>query len=379
MNLKQIIIKLHLFLGLSSGLIIFIISITGALYAFKDEVEALTLSYKKVDAKNQEMILPSEAISIGKKANPENTIHGVIYRKPTDALEIIYYQPEPFYYGSTYINPYSGELIKKVDFLKTFFGFIRRGHATLWIPNKIIGYTVVAIGSIIFVIMLITGIILWWPRKNSSSKSFGFSKNKKSIKKLEIHKVIGFYTSFLAIIIVLTGLSWILKSLDKAMYKAMGGEKEITWNPPISDTTFAGSLSYTGNPIDILYKEFKKQNSNLQFIELHLVDNDTSAILVELNRDPSSTRKTDYLFFDQFTLQRIKTDHFYGSYDDALIPDKIRRAYYDIHSGNILGFPGKILAFLVSILCASLPITGFMLWWNKRNERKNFVKQFDIK
>ena len=36
---------------------------------------------------------------------------------------------------------------------------------------------------------------------------------------------------------------------------------------------------------------------------------------------------------------------------------------YDIHVGNILGFPGKVLAFFASLIAASLPITDFKLWW----------------
>ena len=39
---------------------------------------------------------------------------------------------------------------------------------------------------------------------------------------------------------------------------------------------------------------------------------------------------------------------------------------YDIHIGAVLGLTGKIIAFLISLICASLPITGFLVWWNKR-------------
>jgi uncharacterized iron-regulated membrane protein len=41
---------------------------------------------------------------------------------------------------------------------------------------------------------------------------------------------------------------------------------------------------------------------------------------------------------------------------------------YDIHVGAILGFPGKVLAFLASLIAASLPVTGFMIWWGRRKK-----------
>jgi uncharacterized iron-regulated membrane protein len=43
---------------------------------------------------------------------------------------------------------------------------------------------------------------------------------------------------------------------------------------------------------------------------------------------------------------------------------------YDIHVGAILGLPGKILAFLASLICASLPVTGFMIWWGRRHNKR---------
>jgi uncharacterized iron-regulated membrane protein len=376
--LKQILHKLHLILGLVSGIIVLIVSITGALYAFKDEVEGFTQTYKKVTPQQHEVILPSKAFEIGTYAMPEKTIHGIAYRTAEDAIEVIYYQSEPFYYGTAYLNPYSGEVIKTVDFLKTFFGFVRQGHATLWLPMKI-GYVVVALGTIFFVILLITGIVLWWPHKKSSSKSFSFSKSDKpTIKRLEYHKVVGFYVSFFALLIALTGLSWLIKGLDTAMYKSMGGDKDISWNPPLSTNTPNKSMQYELEPIDVVFKEIKKQYPNMPFIEVHIPDTDSASILVELNRDPTSNRKMDYLYFDQYTLKQIHTNSFYGSYDDADTADKIKRSYYGIHSGGILGLPGKILAFFVSLFCASLPVTGFILWSKQRKEKKEFLNKIDL-
>jgi len=44
-------------------------------------------------------------------------------------------------------------------------------------------------------------------------------------------------------------------------------------------------------------------------------------------------------------------------------------ANYDIHVGAILGLPTKIIAFIVSLICASLPVTGFMIWWGRRKKK----------
>jgi len=57
-----------------------------------------------------------------------------------------------------------------------------------------------------------------------------------------------------------------------------------------------------------------------------------------------------------------------GSFRDATIANKFNRMNYDIHVGAILGLPGKILAFFASLIAASLPVTGFYIWWGRRRK-----------
>ena len=44
---------------------------------------------------------------------------------------------------------------------------------------------------------------------------------------------------------------------------------------------------------------------------------------------------------------------------------------YDLHVGQIGGLTTKIIAFLASLICASLPITGFIIWLGKRKKSKS--------
>jgi uncharacterized iron-regulated membrane protein len=50
--------------------------------------------------------------------------------------------------------------------------------------------------------------------------------------------------------------------------------------------------------------------------------------------------------------------------------ESISAMNYDIHVGAVLGIPGKILAFLASLIAASLPVTGFYIWWGRRNKKQ---------
>jgi uncharacterized iron-regulated membrane protein len=48
---------------------------------------------------------------------------------------------------------------------------------------------------------------------------------------------------------------------------------------------------------------------------------------------------------------------------------------YDIHTGAILGLPGKILMFFASLICATLPVTGFVIWWGRRKKSPKHIRK----
>ena len=105
-------------------------------------------------------------------------------------------------------------------------------------------------------------------------------------------------------------------------------------------------------------------------IEIHPPVDSISSIAANANPDPTTYWKTDYRYFDQYSLQEYPVNHNWGRFNEATRSQKLMRMNYDIHVGAIWGLPGKILAFLASLLIASLPISGFLLWWGRRNKKK---------
>ena len=96
----------------------------------------------------------------------------------------------------------------------------------------------------------------------------------------------------------------------------------------------------------------------------------SGAYLVVFNPDNHRYGRQVYWFYDQYSGNLLNGG---GSYDippsDMKMGDKIFRASYDIHSGSILGYTGRVVIFLVSLVAATLPFTGFLLWRKKRKRR----------
>ena len=148
------------------------------------------------------------------------------------------------------MNPYTGTLIKKMKTVGNgefdFFRFIIDGHRSLWLPDHI-GRPIVGVGTLIFLVLLISGLVMWWPRKwsNSRYKKRFRIKWDGSFKRInyDLHNVLGFYTLVLALGLGITGLVWSFTWFEDGLYYlASGGEEHPGHHHPHSDPSQAGFL-----------------------------------------------------------------------------------------------------------------------------------------
>ena len=88
----------------------------------------------------------------------------------------------------------------------------------------------VGIPVVLFIIMLITGIILWWPKNKKAGKGrFSFDwKNVKTWKRknYDLHNVLGFYASFIALLLSLSGIYFAYPWVKNAFNIALSGSPE---------------------------------------------------------------------------------------------------------------------------------------------------------
>ena len=376
--------KLHLWLGFTAGLVVFVIAVTGCIYAFQAEIQDLTQPYRFVQQQDRALLPPSALKAIAVKELPQKKVHAVLYAGPGKAAQVIFFsfKPEEYYpdeyYYEVYLNPYTGEVLKVKDMDADFFHLILDGHFYLWLP-PIIGQPVTAIATLVFVVMMITGLILWWPRNKSGVKQrFTIKWNARWRRKnYDLHNVLGFYTTWIAIILALTGLVWGFQWFANGVYSIAGGKKSLLYTDPASDTT-AALVNNSKPAIDNVWDLMRREHPTATVMEVHDPETAASSIAASANPDGETYWQTDYRYFDQYTGKELSVDHIYSRYDQATASDKLIRMNYDIHTGAILGLPGKILAFLASFICASLPITGVYIWWGRRNKKEISLKKKSV-
>lgn len=369
---KQFFRQLHMLLGLASGLVVFIVGITGCCWVFQEEITHWIDGDRSVPTQELPFISLTKAKEIAQAIHPDKTIHGTLIKHAKDPIEVIFYEAEPEFYQSVYLNPYTGEVLDQKDHRAGFFWFVLRGHLYLWLPQSI-GTHVMSYGTMIFVIMLITGIVLWWPKNKKARKQrFKFNwkpKTKWKRKNFDLHSVVGFYVSALALVISFSGLIMAFGWIYYMTYLSWGGDKAPQFIIPNNETAVEEGAQLTSR-IDELYPLLVKQFPNHESMEFHYPHADSASIYVEVSHQAGVYYNSDYRFYDQYTLKEVATPGIYGTYAHASLADKVIRMNYDIHVGAIGGITGKIIAFIVSLIAASLPVTGFLLWWGRNMKKK---------
>lgn len=374
--IKKLIHNIHLYLGLSSGLVIFIVAITGCLWAFQEEISSFTSTLPEIEKQEKTPILPVEAKKLALQVFPERHVHGTLYEAENDPIKVIFYEYEPEFYHTIYLHPYTGEVLEIENNLTGFFPLVLEGHRYLWLP-KPIGEQVVAWSTVIFFFMLVSGIILWWPKNRKSRRqrlTLDWKENTRwKRKNYDLHSVIGFYISLVAVVIVFTGLIMAFENFQKVVYRSLGGEKEVVWRIP--ENLSAPTAIAETPAMDRLYHKVRKEFPQAIDIEFHYPTLDAEAIYVEVGNKEGVYYNADYRFYDQNSLEEITSPTIYGEYGKTGFPEKVMRMNYDIHVGAIGGIPGKVLAFFASLICASLPVTGCILWYGRKFKKKKEVPQ----
>lgn len=375
MTFKKVNNWLHLWLGLASGIIVFIVCITGCIWVFNEEIEGLLSPETVIEKREAPVLLPSQMGIIAKEHYPDKAVSYVTYQQGRAVNVGVGGRRGG---GATLkVNPYTGEVISNVQRKKgevDFFRFILNGHRFLWLPIEI-GRPIVNYGTLIFVVLLITGLIWWYPKKwNKKTKEKSFKiKWGGSFKRvnLDLHNVLGFYSLLFLLAIALTGMVYGIKWYSESMYwVTSGGQSLGEFSRLKSDSLQANKFYTPEQAIDKAFLFAMKENPKAEGFYYSFPDTAKTKSVISIYVYPTSGQfyNSKSYQFDQHTLKQLKGKNpvYDVDYQEAGFGGKLRKMNYDIHVGSILGFPGKILAFLASLIGASLPITGFLVWWGRK-------------
>ncbi len=267
---------------------------------------------------------------------------------------------------TAFVNPYTGQIVEQFNRRQTFLYSVEMFHRFLLGGKNSIGDWVISISTLFFLVILITGVILWWPKTKAIMKQRLKIKWDGSGKRLthDLHIVTGFYTSIFLIIISASGLVMTFKWANNALFFLTNSKvvaKEDVKSPfsvyqpgviTISPETAVSALSD------------KITNAENYTIRYPL---DTAGVYTfNVLKKGSIELATDVYYIDQYSGKVA------GSvlYADKSLGQRIRGLIKPIHTGSIYGWPTQILAFFITLVSLIFPVTGVMMWLNRIRKKK---------
>ena len=388
---------LHLWLGLISGIIVFIICLMACLWAFNYEIIDLMIPKKErqyILASTKSLISPSKIVAIADSLYPDNSVRGITYTRDYPVSFTLYQQKNENNERSSdpevhLLHPYTGKYLglqvednpeeeRLREKLNSFFAWAMSGHRFLWLPRDI-GRPIVNYATLIFSITLITGLVWWYPKKWTKStreKSFKI-KWKAGWKRvnLDLHNVVGFYSFLLVLLLALTGMYYGITWVNKAMYWSTNWGATLPERSSVgSDTTKINQPAEFTAAFDKEIRGILTQYKDPHYLTITYPDKEkkdgTISVYIRNNLDRQFNNR--YYSYDQYTGAFLPSSItlFNKDYYELSAGEKFRRLNFDIHVGSIWGFPSKVLAFFLTVIAGSLPITGFIIWYNRKWGKK---------
>ena len=375
-SLKYWIGQLHLWLGLASGLVVFVVSLTGCLFVFQQEISNVWYKDRFFVAPAPGTRPLSELLHRAGTALGEPVDYITTYADPHRAWECMSYKSNDTaltYFGameryrSVYLDPHTGRITGFRNYKYDFFVLVKYLHWSLLL-NTPYGQPVVAWSTLVFVLLLISGLVLWWPKRRSkASRRQAFSVRWSArFKRLnyDLHNVLGFYVLLVALVISLTGMVFAFDWFSRAVSRVGSGSTAQSLFSPVR-------LPSSGNVLDEAFAVVQRLQPEARRIGVAPSAGADSI----LSFSAYSGRET---YYDREDFRFGRTSGSMTSWSllaredfaHRNAGDKLINMNYDIHVGAIGGLPGKVIAFLACLVCASLPVTGFLVWWGKKRRAR---------
>lgn len=354
-RLYRIVWRWHFYAGMIITLPLIVVAATGALYIFKDELEAVLypgVTYVKPAA---ERVSYEQQLAAARAAQPVPANIGLmhVFADPRRATRITMFAGK-FQIG--YVDPYRGQYLGAIE-KGSFFDIVLDLHRALFLGTT--GRIVVELTTCWTIVLVATGMYLWWPHKWNQVWGVWLPRlrTKPYVILRDLHSVSGIYVAIVAIVISLTGLIYtyvwgagykyaaqktgtydlfsipmLCKSppeakdlpLDRFIeigHERMPGKTLAVWFPRAPNAVYmvSGSGDY-GPPLH----------------EVLFIDRTTGEIL------------------DDRTLSETKPLYWFGSWN------------YALHVGSVLGMPSKIVWLVTCLILMTSPVTGVWMWWERR-------------
>jgi uncharacterized iron-regulated membrane protein len=349
----KFIFKLHSLIGLFTGLLLLVISLSGSALVFHEEMDAtLNPELLKVKVLSEKVPL-NKVYATVKERYPE--AQSIRFRHlPADqdhSIEMNIVREGTYYL--VYVNPYTGEIIGERERFTFLMDWLLRFHYSLFGGEK--GQMVVAILGLLLILSLLSGLIVY--RKYITKVLlFKVSLKLKNWRQgsSELHRIVGVWSLLFNLIITSTGFYM----LYPALLPSSGKEEIEIVKKPIELKVDLQSLLSKGS----------KQLQGFVPYSISIPSDSLGPITITGGVEEANPVSSPYSSFVSFHQESGEIITVYDIRKSSLA-ERLDSSMYPLHFGNYGGLFIKILYSLLGLTPSLLSITGFLLWWRQKGNK----------
>lgn len=383
---KNFWFQTHWLFGITAGIVLAVMGVTGALLSFEQEIlRLLNPSVMTVEAEADLTPLgPGVLMARAAEAAPDKRVIGVgLNAEPTLAAQVVYAggrRGEP-----VYINPYTGELLGKPERGDTFLHVAEDIHR--WLALGDVGKAITGASTLILVVLALSGLYLRWPRNAASWRAWltlDLARKGRSFL-WDLHAVAGTWVLAIYLLAALTGLYWSYDWYRNALFELTGAPRPTQMGGPGGQAKPGAGPRADGRPgaaarpggegggagpaveVAQVWAVFQREVPAWSSVNLRLPERPGAGIeLRYLDADPAHERASNTLTLDAKTLAVTKHER----YADLAGGAKLMRSVFVLHKGSYFGTAGTVLVMLASLGMPLFAITGWMLYLDRRGKKR---------
>ncbi len=392
-SIRQFLNDIHLYAGLTCELIVIAVCLSGTLYVYNTEIREFFDSERYFVEKESKFIPLDELratleTQLGGQVvgfqvfGQEGRTHQFSLKKTGEENSITYF-----------VNPYSGEVLadnSQKTATEKFMGSLFSLHRWLLLDkvetpildsmsNQDLGRLINGIATSLFLLGVMTGIFLWFPKKAKNWKQglkVKWDGNWKRINH-DLHNTLAFYSLIALFIMAVTGpfwsFGWYKTGWQKTWDTYQAPKEEPKGNAAANSTQESesnqDSLPQPAAPVVSLDELLALSSQQLPYegnVRFTLPGDAEGEIGVSKSRIGFFARAgADQLKVIPATLE-VKETILFG---ELPVRQQIGKSVKALHTGEIFGQFTKFLWVIACAVATSLPITGTLIWWNKRGKK----------
>jgi sulfite reductase (NADPH) flavoprotein alpha-component len=364
--LKKTLFQLHWFFGITAGLVLALMGITGAAVSFQDEMlRALNPSVLHVEKREAGVLPPAELVR-KLEATEGKTVSMLWVESESGNAGRVSFTPPPgerrgqMRYFDPYTGDYMGDAVGQ-----DVFGFILQLHRFLAMGDT--GRQITGACTLILLFFCLSGLYLRWPRQVTNWRAWltvDWRKKGRSFN-WDLHSVFGTWCLLLYLLAALTGLywsyDWYNQGLNKLLSDAPHNERMRKHGPPpegpapvANYAAIWSSIYANAGPGLSAYNIRMPAVAGQPAIVYYLLKSSPhDRALNQINLDPATGEVTSHA---QYASKTLKAQWL--------------TSIYALHTGSYFGLVGRII-MTVSALCMPLFfITGWLLYLDRRRKKR---------